>query len=505
MKKATNEKKVSAYRRIVSSTAVFGSAQVLNILVNIIRGKLVAYILHSTGMGLSNIYSTAANTLQQFSMMGLNISAVSSISQADSENNQQILDYTIRIVRRIILIVSVLGLVATLALSPILSKVSFNDHSHTFYFLLLSIAVFFNVMGLGETAVMQGLRKYKLLAICSTIPPLCGLLLSIPIYFIWGTEGIIPAMIVGSIIYFIAIRFLSYRHKTVQFEKPKNITMKDIWQHGRGIIQTGAIITFGTLLGTLTTYALTAYISNTGSVEDVGFYHASNIITGQYMGIIFSAMAADYYPNLSKLLKSDRHHAFKLVNQQTEIIMLIMTPVAMMLIITAPLAIHLLLTDEFLRIERMVCFIGMASVFKAFCFPMDYIAYAKTDKIYIFWVETVWGCGKTLIIMGAFYYFLGLDGLGYGALCVSVIDVCVSCTLIPWRYGLRFSKKTITLVFIMSALATVCLIGSLLPFALERYMVMGITTLIGIVLCIRGLNKRMDLRAAIMNRIKKQA
>ena len=499
-----NEKKVSTYRRIVSSTAVFGSAQVLNILVNIIRGKLVAYILHSTGMGLSTIYTSAANTIQQFSLMGLNIAAVPSISQADSEKNEQILAYTIRIVRRIILIASLLGLVATLAISPILSKSSFDDLSHTPYFLLLGVAVFFNVMGMGETAVMQGLRKYKLLAACSIIPPLCGLLLSIPIYFIWGTEGIIPAMIVGSIVYFCAIRFLSYRPKK-DIGKPEKVTLRDMWQHGKGIIQTGAIITFGTLLGTVTTYALTAYISNTGSVEDVGFYHASNIIVGQYTGLIFSAMAADYYPNLSSLLKTNVHQAFKLVNQQIEIIMLIMTPLSMLLIMTAPLAIHILLTDEFLRIEQMVCFVGLASVFKAFCFPMDYIAFAKTDKKYIFWVETVWGSGKTLSIMGTFYYFLGLDGLGYGALCVSAIDVCVSTTLIPWRYRLRFSKKTITLVIITSTLACCCLIGSLLPFSLEKYLVMGISTLIAIVYCTRELNKRMDLRTAIMNRIKKQA
>ena len=495
-----NEKKVSAYRRIVSSTAVFGSAQVLNVLVNIIRGKLVAYILHSTGMGLSTIFSQAANTIQQFSLMGLNIAAVPSISQADSDKNEMILAYTIRIVRRIVLIASLLGFVTTLAISPILSKSSFDDLNHTPYFLLLGIAVFFNVMGMGETAVMQGLRKYKLLAICSIIPPLCGLLLSIPIYLIWGTEGIIPAMIVGSIVYFCAIRFLSYRPKK-DIGKPEKVTLKDMWKHGRGIIQTGAIITFGSLLGTITTYALTSYISNTGSVEDAGFYHASNIIVGQYTGLIFSAMAADYYPNLSSLLKTNVHQAFKLVNQQIEIIMLIMTPLTMLLIMTAPLAIQILLTDEFLCIEQMVCYVGLASVFKAFCFPMDYIAFAKTDKKYIFWVETVWGSGKTLIIMGTFYHFLGLNGLGYGALCVSIIDVGISTTLIPWRYKLHFSKKTITLVIFTLTLACCCLIGSLLPFAFEKYLIMSVTTLIAIVFSIRELNKRIDFRK-LLHKVK---
>lgn len=494
-----NEKKISAYRRIVSSTAIFGSAQVLNILVNIIRGKLVAYILHSTGMGIASVFTSAANTIQQFALMGLNISAVPPISQADNDGDQRVLAFTIRLVRRIVLLASLLGLIITVILSPVLSHTSFNDQSYIPYFLLLSLAVFFNVMGTGEMAVMQGLRRYKMLAFCSVVPPICGLALSVPIYFIWGIEGIVPAMIVINLIYFIVIRMLSYRNK--QGETQKKITMKQMWSQGRGIIKFGAIMTFGSLLGTLTTYALIAFISNVGSIEDVGFYQASNVITSQYTGLVFTAMATDYFPHLSGLVKTNMQEAFRVINQQTEIIMLIITPLAMLLILTAPLAIRLFLTEEFLSIERMICFIGLASVFKALCFPRDYIIFAKGDNKIILWVETVWGCTKTFSIMSLFYYFLGLDGLGYGALCVAIIDVIVSLILIPWRYGFQFTRKTINLIIITSIMATICLLGSLIPSTVEKYAVMSTITAVCSVYCFVQLNKRMDLRA-IVSRMK---
>ena len=330
------EHQVSTYRRIMSSTAIFGGAQALTVLVNIIRAKLVAAILHSTGMGISSVITNASNSLQQLSLMGLNVASVPDISKAHADDDERVLAFTVRIVRRLVLTASVIGMVLTLALSPLLSRLSFHSEGYTRYFLLLSLAVFFNVLGTGELAVMQGMRQYKKLAFCSIVPPVCGLLLSIPIYYIWGIEGIVPAMILVNAIYFVVIRLLSYRNRCHR----EHISLTTVWQRGRGIIQFGFVMTIGSLLGTLMTYALTVFITSYGSVEDVGFYQAAGVITTQYIGLLFTAMAADFYPHLSELVKSDREGAFRLVNQQTEIIVLILTPIIMLLILSAPLAIH---------------------------------------------------------------------------------------------------------------------------------------------------------------------
>ena len=256
----------STYRRIMSSTAIFGGAQALTVFVNIVRAKLVASILHSVGMGISSVITNAANGLQQLSLMGLNVAAVPDISKAHTEEDERVLAFTVRIVRRLVLTASVIGLVLTLALSPWLSQLSFETHGYTRHFMLLSVAVFFNVLGTGELAVMQGMRRYKQLAFCSIVPPMCGLLLSIPIYYVWGIEGIVPAMIVVNVIYFAVIRYLSYRDKRRK-EQREHISFNTMWQRGSGIIKFGFVMTVGSLLGTLTTYALTVFISNHGCVE----------------------------------------------------------------------------------------------------------------------------------------------------------------------------------------------------------------------------------------------
>lgn len=495
-----NKQQVSTYRRILSSTAIFGGAQVLSTLINIIKAKFVAIILRSDGVGVSAVINNAANVLQQLSLMGLNVAAVPSISKAHTDEEARVLAFTIRLVRRLMLVAAVAGSAITLALSPLISQLSFGTTDYTRYFLLLAVAIFFNVMGTGELAIMQGLRRHKLLAFCSIVPPLCGLLLSVPIYYVWGVEGIVPAMIAGGAVYYAITKMMSYRDRRRREER-EHIPLRAMWQQGSSIIKFGFVMTTGSLLGALTTYALTAYISRQGSLNDSGFYQAASTITTQYVGLIFTAMAADYYPHLSELIKTSQRDAYRLVNQQTEIIVLIMTPIIMLLILSAPIAIRILLTGEFLATGRMVRLLGMAGIFKALCFPMDYIAYAKGDTAYIFWVETVWGCAKTFTIMALSYYLMGLDGLGYGALLTSVVDFVVCVVLIRWRYGFRLSANCVRLIACTSLMAAACLASSYIDGTALKYSLMSLVTLTGTTFCYRHLDRRMHLKD-IMERFK---
>ncbi|MBR6998093.1 MAG: oligosaccharide flippase family protein [Prevotella sp.] len=484
--------KNSTYRRIVSSTAVFGGAQLFNMLVNIVRGKLVAYILHSKGIGMASIFNNASNTLQQLSMLGLNVASVPTIAQANAGGNAEVLAFTIRMVRRLVLFASAFGLVLAVALSPLMAHISFDEPGYTPYFMLLSVAVFLNVMGTGELAILQGMRRYKLLAFCSTVPPLCGLLLSVPIYFFWGMQGIVPAMIVLSVVYFTVVRIIS--HRITSHAPKQRIGLHTLWTQGHDIIKFGAVMTVGSIVGTLTSYGITIFINHEGSLGDVGFYQAGNTITTQLFGLVFSAMAADYFPHLSSLIKTDQREAFAFANQQTEIILLIVAPVAMLLILATPLAIRILLTSEFLVIDRMVRLLAMASILKAMCFPMDYIVYAKGDTRYLFWVETLWSSGKTFCIIAVAYTLWGVDGLGYGMLAVSVVDVIVTTSLISWRYGFRLSASSLRIIAATVGLTALCLVCSFITAPLWRYLLMSVTTAIGLAYCFHQLDRRLYLK-----------
>ena len=73
------------------------------------------------------------------------------------------------------------------------------------------------------------------------------------------------------------------------------------------------------------------------------------------------------------------------MNQQSEIVMLIVTPLAILMIMTAPLMIRLLLSEEFTPLISVIRFMGVGLFFKAMAYPMGYISFAKGDKKFFFW------------------------------------------------------------------------------------------------------------------------
>lgn len=93
------ENKKSSYRGIMKGTAIFGGVQVFNILINVIRGKLVAFLLGPEGMGISALFVSTTNIITQFTGFGLQLSSIKDISQAYERHDRYALSRTAKIFR----------------------------------------------------------------------------------------------------------------------------------------------------------------------------------------------------------------------------------------------------------------------------------------------------------------------------------------------------------------------------------------------------------------------
>lgn len=482
-----------SYRNIVSSTVVFGGAQVMNMLINLVRGKIVVQILGAAGIGISTLFHNAADLIQQYSLLGIHTASVRNVSQAHDEATSAVLSHTIRLVRRLILCSALFGLLSTLALSVVLTRYYFADDAYLPFVLLMSVAVLFNILAAGEYSLLQGMRRYKHIALCSTIPPFCGLLCGVPIYWFFGTAGIVPAMIVLSVVYYAATRMMTRRSVPTP-DTSVRITWREMWQQGRGILQLGIVLTCAAILGTLTTFATAAYIKLTGSDADLGLYTSANAITLQYVTLVFNAMAANYYPQLAQAISKGMRQAHRLVNQEMEIVLLVMAPVSMLTILTAPLLILLLLRSDMLVIQTIVRYMGVALFLRGICFSVDYLSLSKGDKRYFFWVEGVWSNVKTLAVLCIFYSVYGLDGLGYGTLASALIDVVTCLSLNRWRFGFRPSRSSIVLGLRMLLFTATCFLCSFIPNPTWAYTLMTLLTLLCIFYSYRQLDRRIDIR-----------
>lgn len=486
----------NSFSRIFKGTVIFGGTELFKILIKFIRGKLVSVLLGPTGMGLNSIYSSSTQTIISFSSLGLHASAVRDISEASTCSDIEKQRDALSLVNQCFYITYALGFLITLLLCPFLSLWSFGDYSHTFLYALLSFYVMFELSSAHYTAVLQGMGLIKELATASITISIATLVTAIPLYYFWGFQGIVPALILGSLVSAL-IRFNQVRKIHIPF---KWHPLKEVLAKGRLMITIGLISLVSIVLNSLVTYLFNIFISRYGNIEDVGFFSAANVIVIQSVSLVFSSMGADYFPRLTKVVH-DRNETNIAVNRQAEILCYISMPILGILIVASPLVIQILLSKEFLAINHFVKLICLATAFKAFAYPLGYISWAKGDKKVLLFLEGIYNSTTRLIIYILGYYLGGLEGLGYGICITNVLYFLIISLIANRRYKYErdsIVKKNLLYVFPLILVIYLSWEVVLLPYSLSLLIVMALSFI-----CLKELDKKLNIMQAIKIRIKR--
>ena len=413
----SEENKANSYRSIAKGTAMMGGVQVFSILINIVRGKLVAMFLGPGGMGISSLLNSTVIPIQQFTSLGLSLSAVKDVAEIEDKDNHSKFNH-ISVIRTLSLFTAILGSVVLSCLAPYLSKVTFGDSTYKWHFIALSVMILFTTLADNERAILQGSHSLKRLAYSSLVGSITGLFIGVPLYYFFGTEGIVPAMIILSV-----VTYCFYRYNEAQIFNSKILSFSQIKSFNpivRSLLSLGLISMISSLLGTTSNFAINAYIRYAGGVNDVGYFQAANSITNQYVALVFSAMSMDYFPRLASV-SNENDKIRNIVNSQSEIVLLVIAPIICAMICFAPIMIEVLLTKEFLSLQPIIRIFAFAVFFKALAYPMGYISFAKGDKKTFFWLEGVYG--NLILVLSSIcaYHFWGLIGLAIALVMTYVI------------------------------------------------------------------------------------
>lgn len=439
----------NSYSTIMKRLSAFGGVQLFNILITLVRGKFVAMFLGPEGMGISSLLTSSVNTVQQLGGLGLNVAIVKDV--AASKDNRSRLSTIIRIVTRLLLFTSLLGALLCVILSPWLSRWSFGDYSYTWSFVCLGLFAALSIGGGGFMAMLQGMSEVKRLSKASLAGGLAGLFGGVPLYYFFGSDGIVPAMILLSLTTFL-FYYISFR-KSVDYDHSSPANLREHIPLIKRLISLGVILTVGTLVGTATNFAINAFVRAFGNIDNVGLYQAANSLTNQYLGIIFSALAMDYFPRLSAAMH-ERGKMLTVVNRQSEIVMLIATPLALALIWSTPWVIRLLLTDDFLVIIPLMRWLGLGILIQAAVFPLGYMFIAgENRKVYV-WIEIVMGNITWIILSMGLYYLFGLIGLGVSLVARNVIYLLTAYCVTAKYYGFRYDRSSLGALIVCLSLGS---------------------------------------------------
>ncbi len=295
-------KNKNSYSQIMKATSLFGGVQVFNILISVIRSKAIALLVGPIGFGVIGLLNSTLRIIGDFTKVGLDTSAVKEISEQNTQADNSKVSEIISVLEKIIWITGTLGALITIVFSKVISRLTFGNTDYTYAFVWLSIAVLFTQLTKGKIAILQGTRRLKKLASANLISSSISLVITLPLYYFFKIDGIVPALIGTALITFGIFKFF-----TKEVDIPRiSFTKKELFHKSKAMLLLGATMSVTSMIVALTGFLIQIFIRSTDSLEAVGFYSAGFLIVNAYVGMIFTAMSTDYFPRLAAINTDDK-------------------------------------------------------------------------------------------------------------------------------------------------------------------------------------------------------
>ena len=485
-----------SYGHILKYTGVFGGVQGLNLVIGLVRNKLVAILLGPSGMGLSTLFNSALNFISQTTNLGISFSAVRHISELfDGSDDEQTAHY-IKVIRGWCLLTALLGALICVAIGPLLSSTTFSWGDHSLHFILLAPAVAMIAVTGGETAILKGTRRLGPLAIVQVLSVFASLLIAVPLYYFFHEAAIVPVIVLMAFATLCFTVRYSYRLYPLQLRGARGILGE-----GMEMVRLGVAFTLAGIVGSASEMLIRSYLNVQGDLDVVGLYNAGYMITITYAGMVFSAMESDYFPRLSAV-NQDVAQTNLTVNKQMEVTLLIISPMLTGLMILLPVFIPLLFTQKFMPILAMTQVATLAMFFKTLTLPVAYITLARGYSFTYLLLEFSYFVVFVLLVFFG-YQRWGLLGTGIAITAANLFDFLMVHVVAHGWYGYKISSTVIRYSAIQFPIGILAFFTTITVDGLE-YWVFGLgLTAVSLMISLLILHQKTHLWNALTRRLPK--
>jgi antigen flippase len=371
----TQETAKPSYGQILKSSGLIGSSSLINIGFRIMRGKAMALLLGPSGVGLLSLYSSLSDMATMLAGMGLNSSGVRQIAEAVATGDTRRVARTVTALRRVALLVGTIGGLLLVALCGPVSTATFGNDQHAGRIIMLSLAVFFTAIAGAQAALVQGMRRIADLARLSVLGALFGTVFSVTIVYFLGQRGLVPSLVCVAAM---GIATSWWYARKIKVERI-TMTWSEVWLEASELLKLGLAMMGGAAANLLAAYAVRIIIRQDNGMAATGFYQAAWVLGGFYVDFVLQAMGADFYPRLTAVA-GNNPECNRLVNEQTEVGLLLAGPGLLATLTFAPVVISLFYTAQFqpaVEIFRWIC-LGM--MLRVVTWPMGFIQLAKGKR-----------------------------------------------------------------------------------------------------------------------------
>jgi antigen flippase len=442
---AEPEREGTSHVEALKSTSIIGGSTVIVMVIRMLRTKVLAILLGPVGLGLEAIFDSVITLSKTAVDLGISSSGVRQIAEAVGSGKPEVITATVLTLRRVCLILGIIGALALFLARESASRLAFGNVDHASDIGLLSVILLFGAVAGGQLVLLQGMRRIGDLAKTNIFGALAGLVVSIPVVFLWGKAGIPLYMVLAA---GTAAFFSWFYARRVRISKVK-VPLSEVGKETGALLRLGLVFLATGLMTTGALFVLRILVARQFGVSGTGQFQAASALSMVYAGFVLQAMGTDFFPRLTAVAKDNRR-CNQLVNEQAEISVLLALPGILATLALAPWVIHLFYSAEFDKASQILCWQVTGTFLQVNSWPMGYILVAKGRGSAIFWTDLAsYSLYVGLAWLGLKYF--GLPGVGMAFLGLYAFHWCVIYLIARRMSNFRLSPGTVRLSILGAA------------------------------------------------------
>jgi PST family polysaccharide transporter len=474
-----------SYAQILRSSSIIGGATGINYIIGLVRTKAVAVLLGPAGVGLVGMYVSITGLVSTIAQLGLDQSGVRQVAEANGTGDPERVARVAKTLRRVCWITGLLGWILTAAFAWPLSQWTFGSPDRVWPIAILGVTVLIAAVTGGQTALLQGMRRIGDLARIQVLSAVLNTAIAIGLYAWLRENGIVPVIILTGLT---QLGFSWHFSRKVRIaELPQKWT--ETAAESKRLISLGGAFMYGAVLAGVVGLAIRALIVRDLGLDANGIYQAAWGLSGLFAGFVLGAMGTDFYPRLTAVAH-DNDQVNRLVNEQTEIGILLALPGLLGTLAFAPWLMKIFYSSKFLPGAELLPWFVIGVVGQVISWPLGMIQMAKGATRWMYFSRTT-GSGVYLGLTMSLVCSHGIEGVAWAFALYIWIQLGLVFLIALKLSAFQWKSSVVRMLAISCVLLVLCLLLSMwgkkyITFALSASLV-----LFTAMFSLRGIAKRL--------------
>ena len=429
----------TSHRQILRATSLLGGAGLANIVISILRNKVVALLLGPSGLGLVGLLLSLVQTASALGGLGISNAAVREVAVKRVSDDPADISAT----RAGIRLGTVLAAIVS-ALLLFLCRQPIADHVLERPDLAAMVgwmapAVALSIITASQTSLLTGYGRVGAVASAGVLGAALSTAAGVAVLLIWGEKAVLAYILAVPIGAAAAVYLLARRIERVAFA-----SFSTAAGQARRLILFGAPMMLGTFVALGSQFVLRAIVNAEANLHELGLFQAALALSFTYVGVLLQSISSDFYPRLSAVIE-DRETSIRLVNEQTETLLMLAGILVLGLIALAPLALHVLYAGAFAEAAEALRWLLLGNLIMIASWPFGFCLLAQArSRIYL--ALEISAATVTIVVARLLVPRFGMEGAAIATM-VSAATYFVLVSNITSRTGRAAWRRKTHLLF----------------------------------------------------------